>query len=154
LAARHGIEGFCYWHYWFKGRRLLERPFDEVRRSGEPDFPFCLAWANEGWSRRWLGDGRDLLLRQEYSLADDVNHARWLAGAFADARYVRVSGRPLFLVDRPDDLPWPHRTTDIIREEATRAGLPEPLLLGVMSFTYTDYREMGFDGMVAFEPAF
>ena len=154
VAASHGIEGFCYWHYWFNGHRLLERPFDEVLRTGEPDYPICLAWANEGWTRRWWGDEKDLLIRQEYSLADDVNHARWLVQAFSDPRYVRVAGRPLFLVYRPNDLPWPHRTTDIIRQEATRAGLPEPLLLGIMSFSNADYRQIGFDGAVAFEPAF
>jgi hypothetical protein len=154
LARRYGIEGFTYWHYWFPGRRLLERPFNEVLHSGEPEFPFCLAWANESWTRRWWGDDREVLLRQEYSVADDVDHARWLARAFADPRYVRVGGRPLFLVYRPGDLPWPRRTTDIIRHEAVRAGLPDPLLLGIMSFSYADYREIGFDGMVAFEPAF
>jgi SAM-dependent methyltransferase len=154
LAREHGIEGFCYWHYWFNGRRLLERPFDEVLSSAEPDFPLCLAWANESWSRRWLGDGKDLLLAQEYSLADDVEHARWLTRAFADPRYVRVDGRPLFLVYRPRDLPSPRRTTDIIRREVTRAGLAEPLLLGITSFDNEDFRAVGFDGTVAFEPAF
>jgi lipopolysaccharide biosynthesis protein len=64
LARAHGIEGFCYWHYWFEGRRLLERLFHEVLTSGQSDFPFCLAWANETWSRRWLGEERDILLKQ------------------------------------------------------------------------------------------
>ena len=152
--AAHGIEGFCYWHYWFAGRRLLERPFDEVLATGEPDFPFCLAWANESWSRAWLGDKKDVLIAQEYSLADDVEHARWLTRAFADERYVRVGGRPLFLVYRPRDLPSPKRTTDIIRQEATRAGLAEPFLLGITSFDHEDCRPIGFDGTVEFEPAF
>src|SRR5687767_5458444 len=57
LAADHGIEAFCYWHYWFHGRRLLERPFEEVLASGAPDLPFCLSWANETWSKRWHGSG-------------------------------------------------------------------------------------------------
>ena len=69
LAARHGIEGFCYWHYWFSGKRLLERPFNEVLASGEPDFPFCLAWANETWSRCWLGAEENVLQRQTYGAA-------------------------------------------------------------------------------------
>ncbi len=71
LARRYGIEGFCYWHYWFHGRRLLERPVGEILASGEPDFPFCLAWANESWSRSWLGDDRELLVEQTYSEEDD-----------------------------------------------------------------------------------
>jgi hypothetical protein len=154
LAAAHGIEGFCYWHYWFNGRRLLERPFDEVLASSEPDFPLCLAWANESWSRRWMGDDKDVLLTQEYSLADDIEHARWLAHAFADPRYVRIGGRPVFLVYRPRDLPSPRRTADTIRREVVRAGEAEPLLLGVTSFHHEDFRAVGFDGTVAFEPAF
>ena len=64
LVQEHGIEGFCYWHYWFQGRRLLWRPFNDVLQSGQPDFPFCLAWANESWSRRWLGEEKDVLVAQ------------------------------------------------------------------------------------------
>jgi lipopolysaccharide biosynthesis protein len=154
LAARHGVEAFCYWHYWFKGRRLLERPLDEVLASGEPRFGFCLAWANESWTRRWLGDNRSVLMRQEYSIADDLAHARWLAAAFADPRYVRVAGRPLFLVYRPRDLPSPRRTVDIIRAEAVAQGLAEPFVLGVASFTFEDFTSLGFDGTVDFAPAF
>jgi lipopolysaccharide biosynthesis protein len=105
LAASYGIEGFCYWHYWFHGKRLLERPFAEVLRSGRPDFPFALAWANESWSRRWLGEDREILQAQTYSPEDDREHARWLTAAFADPRYIRIDGRPLFLIYRPGDVP-------------------------------------------------
>src|SRR5262245_26832475 len=92
LARRHGLGGFCYYHYWFEGKRLLQRPFDEVLRSGEPDFPFCLCWANENWTRTWDGKAADVLLRQTYSPDDDLRHIRWLAEAFADRRYIRVDG--------------------------------------------------------------
>src|SRR5262249_42363237 len=78
LAGSFGIEGFCYWHYWFHGDRLLGRPLDEILSSGQPDFPFCLAWANESWSRSWLGDNREILVEQTYSDEDDRAHARWL----------------------------------------------------------------------------
>ena len=152
LARAHGIEGFCYWHYWFGGTRLLERPFAEVLASGEPDFPVCLAWANESWTDTWLGTGK-VLQAQRYSDADDVAHARWLAEAFADRRYVRVDGRPVFLIYRPDELPDIARTADTIRTEAVRAGVTEPLVLGVDAFAFGhDFREDGLDGTVAFEP--
>jgi len=153
LAREHGIEGFCYWHYWFHGRRLLERPFDEVLRLGRPDYPFCLAWANEPWSRRWLGEETDLLLAQEHSPADDEAHGRWLTSCFADKRYLRVGGRPMFLVYRPRHLPEPRRTTDVWRAMCLKAGLPEPYLLGMDAHCRgTDCRELGFDGTVRFEP--
>src|SRR5438094_2930078 len=120
LAAEYGIYGFCYYHYWFNGRRLLERPVDEILDSGAPDFPFCLCWANENWTRRWDGLDREILLEQRYSPEDDRRHMRWLSRAFADNRYVRVDGKPLFLVYRPRSLPNPERTADIWRDEARR----------------------------------
>ena len=107
LAARYGIDGFCYYHYWFEGRRLLERPFNEVLRSNQPDFPFCLCWANETWTRRWDGGHDDVLLQQGYSPTDDLRHIHWLMEAFTDPRYIRVQGRPLFLVYRVSSLPDP-----------------------------------------------
>jgi len=153
LAEAHGIEGFCYWHYWFEGKRLLERPFQEVLSSGEPDFPFCLAWANESWSRRWLGEEKDILQAQRYSLGDDVTHARWLSRAFADDRYMRVRGRPLFLIYRPADLPNPLKTTEIIREQSVKNGAGEPYLLGIDAHCPgVDCRRLGFDGTLVFAP--
>jgi lipopolysaccharide biosynthesis protein len=154
LARLHGLEGFCYWHYWFEGRRLLERPFHEVLTSGEPDFPFCLAWANETWSRRWLGEERDILLQQTYSAADDRNHARWLLQAFADPRYIRVHGRPVFLIYRPLDLPDPRRTTDTFRDEAVKNGLAEPYLIGIDAHfsQQMPLEDFGFDSTLDFRP--
>ena len=152
LAGRHGIEAFCYWHYWFRGKRLLERPFNEVLASGEPDFPFCLAWANETWSRRWLGEEKDVLKKQTYSASDDATHAAWLVEAFGDARYVTVHGRALFLIYKPFDLPDPVRTTDLIREACVQAGLQDAYLLGVNAHRNADCRPLGFDGTVDFEP--
>jgi lipopolysaccharide biosynthesis protein/glycosyltransferase involved in cell wall biosynthesis len=152
LAREHGIVAFCYWHYWFLGKRLLERPFEETLESGRPDFPFLLAWANEPWSRRWLGEDKEVLLKQEHSPSDDLAHAHWLAEAFADPRYLRVHGRPPLLIYRPTYLPDPRQTTEVIKRVCTQAGLPEPLLLGVNAFKDIDYRTLGFDGTVDFEP--
>jgi len=152
LAAAHGVEAFCYWHYWFRGKRLLGRPLDDVLASGRPDHGFCLAWANESWTRTWLGDGKQILQSQDYSPEDDLRHARWLAEAFADPRYLRIFDRPVFLIYRPADLPSPERTTDVLRSESVRLGLAEPLLLGVTLHSNLDYSTRGFDGTVAFEP--
>ena len=155
LAAQHGIEAFCYWHYWFLGRRMLGRPFEEVLAGGRPDFPFCLSWANETWSRRWhgTGDATEVLIQQTYSEADDLAHARWLAAAFADPRYVTINGRPLFVVYRPFDLPDPQRTTDTFRREISRLGLAEPYLIGINAHNPTnDTRPLGFDTTLNFEP--
>lgn len=153
LAKTYGIEGFCYWHYWFHGKRLLERPFNEVLDSGTPHFPFCLAWANEPWSRRWTGEEQEILQAQSHSVEDDYEHANWLIRVFSDDRCIRINERPLFLVYRPNHLPEPHRTTDIIRETALRNGLPNPFLVGIDSHAPdVDFRTIGFDCNLAFEP--
>ncbi|MCA1704692.1 MAG: glycoside hydrolase family 99-like domain-containing protein, partial [Actinobacteria bacterium] len=103
LAKEHGIEGFCYWHYWIgNGKRVLDRPFNEVLRSGEPDFPFCLGWANHDWydksTRPWT-----LLMQQQYpGQGDEAAHFRALEPAFHDPRHLCIDGNPIFLVFRPD----------------------------------------------------
>ena len=107
LAASYGIHGFCYYHYWFHGRQVLERPVNEIWKSGEPDFPFCLCWANEHWSRRWDGSNNEVLLEQRYSASDDLAHIRALIPIFLDRRYVRVMDRPFFAVYRASELPDP-----------------------------------------------
>lgn len=153
LAKLYGIEAFCYWHYWFNGRRLLERPFNEVISSGKPNFPFCLAWANESWSRRWLGEETALLMEQTYSTDDDLRHCQWLAQQFADPRYFRVNGRPLFLVYRPKHLPAPLQFTTLLREACIKAGISEPCLVGIDAHCRQyDCRQAGFDMTLRFEP--
>jgi lipopolysaccharide biosynthesis protein len=153
LARAHGIDAFCYYHYWFSGRRLLNRPFDDVLRLGEPSLPFCLCWANESWSRRWLGEEKEILIRQEYSADDDEAHGRFLAHAFADPRYVRHHGRPLFLVWRPKHRPEPRATVDRIAAAVEREGLPRPFFMGVDSHCPgTDCRDLGFDATMTFAP--
>jgi lipopolysaccharide biosynthesis protein len=154
LARDHGIDGFSYYHYWFNGRRLLNRPFDEVLASGAPNFPFCLCWANEPWSRRWTGEDREILMAQEHSAADDDAHGRFLARAFADPRYIRHHGRPLFLVWRPRHLPDPPKATlDRIAAAVQREGLPRPFFMGVDSHCPgTDCRDLGFDATMTFAP--
>jgi len=153
LARSHGISAFCYYHYWFSGRRMLERPFNEVLKSGAPDFPFCLTWANESWYRRWQGSADELVVEQTFDEADDIEHIRWLLEAFRDERYLRVKGRPLLGVYRPQDLPDPARTAEIWREECARAGVPAPWLVGFETRgNMVDPAVIGFDAGAEFIP--
>jgi lipopolysaccharide biosynthesis protein len=153
LARQYGIHGFCYYHDWFNGRRILERPFAEVLSSGKPNFPFCLCWANENWTRIWDGGAQQILLEQHYSAEDDLAHIRALIPAFADTRYIRIDGRPLFLVYRTELLPDPRRTVDIWRGEVAKAGLGELYLVRVENFvTRVDPATIGFDAAVEFAP--
>jgi hypothetical protein len=153
LARAHGITGFCYYHYWFKGQGMLARPFNEVLASGKPEFPFCLCWADESWFRRWQSNTDELLLEQEFDEEDDVAHIRWLIEAFKDDRYIHVKGRPLLSVYNPDNLPNPQRTVEIWRAECARAGVPEPWLVGFETWgTSTDPMSIGFDAGAEFIP--
>jgi lipopolysaccharide biosynthesis protein len=154
LARAYGIDGFCYWHYWFNGKRLLERPFAEVLGSGQPDFPFCLCWANENWTRRWDGHEEEVLAAQRYSAVDDVRHIEWLVEAFRDPRYVRVDDKPLFGVYRARLLPDPRATADRWRETAHRMGIGDLHLCAVESFPDErgDPAAIGFDAAVEFQP--
>ncbi len=154
LARAAGLSGFCYYHYWFAGRRLLHRPFDEVLASSEPDFPFMLCWANENWTRAWDGGAREVLLQQSYSDTDTRAHARHLAPAFDDPRYIRVEGRPVFAVYNTDALPDPRRWTDVFRETCLKDG-SSPYLTRVERWLDTDTRSpgaLGFDAALEFQP--
>lgn len=152
LAREYGVHGFCYYHYWFNGHRLLERPLEEVLKSGKPDFPFCVCWANENWTRRWDGEEQHVLMKQVYSEEDDRAHIKDLFRFFEDARYIRVNGKPVFLVYRTENLPDPKRTTAIWREEARRAGLGELYLIRVESVGGCDPALIGFDAALEFAP--
>jgi lipopolysaccharide biosynthesis protein len=153
LAAQYGIYGFCYYHYWFHGRQVLERPVNEILQSGEPDFPFCLCWANENWTRRWDGTENQLLLEQRYSAADDLAHIRALIPFFHDPRYIRVMDRPLLAVYLASKLPEPQRTAELWRREAERAGLKGLFLVRVESCCIPgDGRSVGFDYSLQFQP--
>lgn len=154
LAKAYGIYGFCYYHYWFNGKRLLERPFNEVLTTGKPDFPFCLCWANEDWTRAWDGCSKEVLIGQDYSDENDKNHIRSLAEAFSDRRYIRINGKPLFLVYRASKLPTPLKTTTIWREEAQKLGIGELYLCKVESFAeeHGDPAIAGFDAAIEFQP--
>ena len=125
LALGHGIDAFCYYHYWFEGHRPLRRVIDEVLADGCPDIPFCLAWANENWSRHWDASSHEVLLTQRYSDEDDEVHAEFLLRAMSHRLYLRVEGRPVLFIYRIQALPDPARTLARWRARWRAAGLPE-----------------------------
>jgi lipopolysaccharide biosynthesis protein len=149
MAKEYGIEGFCYWHYWFAGKRLLERPFNEVLKSGEPDFPFCLGWANESWTGIWHGNSDRTLIEQTYpSEKDEEAHFQSLLEAFFDKRYLTVDGKPLFYIYKPHNLPEANRFVDHWRELATNAGLKGIYFIGESHIPTWNPKENGFDASV------
>ena len=133
MARSYGVEGFMYWHYWFGGgKRLLERPFNEVLASGEPDFPFALAWANETWKGFAHGlTNRNTLIEQRYLGEQDyIDHFHAVLPAFRDRRYITVDGKPLFMVYKPLQHPDMQAFVELWQRLARENGLPGIYFVG------------------------
>lgn len=155
LAKEHGIEGFCYWHYWFAGKRLLERPFNEVLKSGEPKFPFCLGWANATWSGIWYGASDRILIEQTYpGLADYKAHFYAMLETFTDKRYITIDGKPIFVIYRPNQLPDAKLFTDYWRELVIKSGLKGILFMGVIFYPDQVADPNCFDATIYLNPEF
>ena len=129
LAREAGLEGFCYYHYWFgNGKQLLQRPFEEVLASGKPDFPFCLCWANHDWTSKTWEKGSSLrrdtmIMKMEYSREDYIRHFNYVLPAFRDPRYITVDGKPLFAVWAPRAIPDCREFIDLWQKMALENGL-------------------------------
>lgn len=150
LAREAGLEGFCYYHYWFgNGRQLLERPFNEVLASGKPDFPFCLCWANHDWTSKTWQKGNNfrrdsMIMKMEYSKEDYVRHFNYVLPAFRDPRYITVDGKPLFAVWAPHHIPDARVFIDLWQQLARENGLP-----GIHFVGHTDNAGKGLPGQAA-----
>lgn len=152
VAKQYGVDGFCYHYYWFSGKRILNLPVDDMLADPESDMPFCLCWANENWTRRWDGADQEILIAQEYLPDDDLNFIKSLVPFFQDKRYIRVDGKPYFIVYRPQHLPDPPKTAEIWREYCRSIGLGEIHISAALTHGNEDYRQFGFDSGVEFPP--
>ncbi|MEX6688444.1 glycoside hydrolase family 99-like domain-containing protein [Danxiaibacter flavus] len=152
MAQAAGIEGFCYWHYWFgNGKRLLQLPFEEVLASGKPDFPFCLAWANESWKGFNHGlKNRNVLIEQQYPGEEDYKqHFYAVLPAFKDKRYITTQGKPVFLIYRPFELPDVKRFISLWQDLAIENGLKGIYFIGQTNHyaQWQDILNLSFDAV-------
>jgi hypothetical protein len=152
LAKKHGIYGFCYYYYWFEGRRILERPLEEILASGKPDFPFCICWANETWSRRWDGSENEILLKQNHNFENDIKFIHDVIPLFRDSRYIRIGGAPVLVIYRTELFPNPLKTAEIWRKICREEGIGEIHLCAVESFGFNSPLDIGYDSSVQFPP--
>jgi glycosyltransferase involved in cell wall biosynthesis len=154
LAKAAGLRGFCFYFYWFDGRRLLDKPVDAFLADASLDIPFCIMWANENWTRRWDGFESDVLMAQSYADQDEGRLLDEFHRHFSDSRYIRVEGRPLLLIYRPGLVPNAAETFQRWREHCLAAYGYTPLVLGVLGFGMTEPKEHGLDGLLEFPPHF
>ena len=152
MAKQFGLGGFCFYFYWFKGKRLLESPVLDYLANQAIDFPFCLCWANENWSRTWDGLDKELLIAQDHSEEDDLALIEYLSKYFLDNRYIRIDGKPLLMVYHPSLLPDPIATAGRWREWCRNNGIGEIYLVTTHSFDAVDPATFGFDAATEFPP--
>lgn len=151
-AKQYGIDGFCYHYYWFSGQRILNAPLDDMLSDPDSDMPFCLCWANENWTRRWDAAEHEVLIAQQYLPDDDINFIKSLVPFFNDARYIRVDGKPLLIVYRPQHLPDACQTLNNWRHYCRAAGMGEIHLCAALTHGNQNYKAYGFDSGVEFPP--
>jgi lipopolysaccharide biosynthesis protein len=148
IMKKSGVSGLIFYHYWFSGKLILEKPVQMLLNSPDIDMPYCFCWANENWTRRWDGNEHEILLGQHYTLEDAVDFIRYLIPFFKDPRYIKIDDRPVLYVYRPSSLPKAEQYTDAWSRECLKAGLKEPYLVAVLTRGTVDPREFNFDAGV------
>ncbi|PBB44076.1 hypothetical protein CK222_10115 [Mesorhizobium sp. WSM3866] len=152
LAKSYGVAGFCFHHYWFGGKRLLEKPVRQFLENSDIDVEFCLCWANENWTRRWDGQEQDVLMAQQHSPSDDIAFLDDILPALRDRRYLRHDGRAVLIVYRASLLPDTAATAARWRDRARAAGVGDLYLVAAQTFGILDPRPLGFDAAIEFPP--
>jgi len=124
LAKVYGIYGFCFYHYWFNGKKLLEKPIEQFLEDKSLDFNFCLSWANEPWTRRWDGLETDVLQEQDYGKREDwIKHFNYLSSFFKDERYIKINGKPIILIYRIGHIKNFNRMIRCWRDQAAKKAI-------------------------------
>jgi lipopolysaccharide biosynthesis protein len=152
MAKDHGIGGFCYYYYWFSGRRILHGPLDDMLADKQSDMPFCLCWANENWTRRWDAAEHEILLEQKYRPEDDLGFIKSVVPFLSDSRYIKLNGDPVLLVYRPQHMPDAKKSAALWRDYCRSIGLGNLQVYCCFTHGNWDYRQFGFDGGVEFPP--
>ncbi|WP_311269013.1 glycoside hydrolase family 99-like domain-containing protein [Sphingobium sp. WCS2017Hpa-17] len=155
LARQFGIHGFCFYYYWFNGKKLLNHPIEQMAKSSRIDTGFCVCWANENWSRNWDGQNRHVLMEQQYSLESNIAFIHEMIPMMKDPRWIRYCGKPVLVVYRISIIPNWMETARIWREECRKAGLGEIHLCAVRFGLETlggQPQDHGIDSYVLFPP--
>jgi glycosyltransferase involved in cell wall biosynthesis len=152
LAKQYGIDAFCYYYYWFDGKRVLERPLQDLVEGNTGPFPFCICWANEDWTRSWDGLSGEVLLAQKHSIESDFRFIQDIEPLLRHPDYIRQNDKLVLLIYRADKLATPKKTAKAWRKWCREEGIGELHLCAVQSFGFDDPRPYGFDAAVEFPP--
>ena len=156
LAKKYGIYGFCHYHYWFDGKQLLEKPTDLMLANKELDFPFCLSWANETWSRRWDGRDNEILIEQTHPANKESwkKHFDYLIHFWKDSRAIKVEGKPVFIIYRPQYINNINEMIEYWQTLARGSGLLGIYIIHQQSFELPNHKILkSFDAVFHFQPA-
>lgn len=155
LATKYGIGGFCFYHYWFDGRLLLEKPIEMFLADKALDFPFCICWANEHWTNQWVSGENKVLIEQRYGGKEEwQKHFEYLSPFFKDDRYIRINGKPLIVIYRPEIIDCLSEMLSYWRDLAEKEGLGG-LTISYQHpsyYVYSGKNESLFDYNIEFQP--
>ncbi|MFI3311664.1 glycoside hydrolase family 99-like domain-containing protein [Ewingella allii] len=153
IAKKHHVDGFCFYHYWFNGRQLLEKPAQILLQNKDIDLPFIFSWANEPWTRSWDGSHRDVIMPQEYGDEKDwLEHFNYLKPFFEDARYIKHNGKPIFLIYRSASFDRCEEWIAYWRKLASETSFKDIHFVSTLTSFKRDERVLDFDASVNFEP--
>lgn len=155
LAKRYGIYGFCFYHYWFNGKKLLEKPLEQMLSNEEVSIPFCLSWANENWTRAWEGKSNVVLIEQNYGGEQEwMNHIEYLIPFFTDKRYIKIEGKPVFLIYRTESFNRFDEMLSYWNETLERRGLETLFVVEMLTSFQKDAKCRNSQAVLEFEPMF
>jgi hypothetical protein len=155
LAKEYGIYGFCYYHYWFNGKKLLEKPLENMLKASDVQIPFCLSWANEPWARTWDGRDTDVLMPQEYGTQKEwAEHFEYLLDFFNDPRYIKIEGKPMMVIYRTSSIPKVNEMIDLWEKLSIEAGFNGLHIVETLNSLQKGPFTLKSEACMEFEPSF
>lgn len=155
LAKKYGVYGFSIYHYYFKGKKLMESPMEILRDHPEIDIHYNICWANETWTRTWYGLSNQILMAQEYGDENDWNkHFDYLLPFFNDSRYIKVDNRPVIQIYKSFDIPCLKEMLEVFNKRAIEAGFSGVYIISGKTAAGVEDRDNLVDGYYFFEPGY
>jgi len=157
IAKKYGVYGFCYYHYWFNGKLLLEKPMEQMLANRNIDMPFCICWANEAWTKAWVNSSQTLIPQKYGGKQEWKEHFEYLLQFFKDDRYIKCDGKPLLVIYKPELIECGNEMIDYFQKLAKNAGFPGLYMAyqhGNMDFYSEKKDDSRYDLDIEFQPIY